>query len=204
MQTVTVTGHSDYRDKGSRFYGFLAASESVEQAEKVLEKLKNEHPTATHHCYAWRIGLDDIGEYSQDDGEPSGSAGLPILNELRSHDLINCILISVRYYGGTKLGKKGLIHAYGTSARMSIDNAVLGRVVQMQRFRIEYPYSLQPAIDKLRHDFAVQELDASYLEHVELILGVPIQQLGTFRKALASIEHQLIGYDELDRTYITS
>jgi uncharacterized YigZ family protein len=203
VQTVTASGTSDYREKGSRFYGYLHACGSIREAESVLENLKNEHPAATHHCYAWRIGLKEIEEFSQDDGEPSGSAGLPILNELRSHDLMNCIMVSVRYYGGTKLGKKGLIHAYGTSARTSIENAELSRMIQVQPFRIVYPYSIQAAISKLKHDFPTRELDATYLEEIELILAVPAQQADAFRKALSAMEHQLSDCEELDMEYLT-
>lgn len=203
MQTVTASGTSDYREKGSRFYGYLQACGSIREAESILENLKNEHPAATHHCYAWRIGLKEIEEFSQDDGEPSGSAGLPILNELRSHELMNCIMVSVRYYGGTKLGKKGLINAYGTSARMSIEDAELNRIIQVQPFRIVYPYSLQSAISKLKHDLPIRELNATYLEEVEMILAVPMQQTGEFLKALSAMEHQLSECEELDKEYLT-
>lgn len=201
MQTVTVSGFSDFRVKGSRFYGFLLACGSIQEAEISLDMLKNEHSAATHHCYAWRINPNGTAEFSHDDGEPSGSAGLPLLNALRSRNLINCMLVSVRYYGGTQLGKKGLIDAYSTSAEQSIDDARLNRVIPAFRYRIVYPYTLQSAISKLKNDFPVREIDATYLEKVELILAVPLSEHVSFRGVLSALEHKLTDCKALGESF---
>lgn len=203
MQTVTASGFSDFRIKGSGFYGFLVPCQSVREAEISLEKLKNEHPAATHHCYAWRINPNNAMEFSQDDGEPSGSAGLPILNVLRSHNLINCMMVSIRYYGGTQLGKKGLIEAYSTSAEMSIEDASLSRVIPAFRYRIVYPYSMQSSISKLKNDFPVRETDATYLEDVELILAIPLIEQSAFYSALSGLEHKLTACESLGEWFWT-
>ena len=202
MQTVTASGFSDFRIRGSRFYGFLFACSSLPEAENSLNVLKNEHPSATHHCYALRIQPNNPEEFSQDDGEPSGTAGLPILNALRSRNLINCLLVSVRYYGGTKLGKKGLIDAYGRSAKQSIDDARLSSVIPVFRYRIVYPYTMQSAISKLKNDFQVKEIDSSYLEEVELTLAIPLSEHSPFRSALSEMEHNLTLCQEMGESYI--
>jgi uncharacterized YigZ family protein len=201
VQTVTVPGFSDYRIKGSKFYGLLLPVTGTDEIDEKLGKVRSEHPSATHHCYAWRINPDRVKEFSQDDGEPSGSAGLPILNALRSYQLINCLLVSVRYYGGTKLGKKGLIEAYGATAKMCINNAGLKKIVPVITYRIVYPYPLQSAIDKMKNDFRVIEFSASYLENAELILGIPVEDHSGFRKVLLSIEHKIIKVEELGRSF---
>lgn len=203
MQTVTASGFSEFRVKGSGFQGFLALCQSVREAEISLEKLKNEHPAASHHCYAWRIDPNHPKEFSQDDGEPSGSAGLPILNVLRSRNLINCLMVSIRYYGGTQLGKKGLIEAYSTSAELSIENARLSKVIPAFRYRVVYPYSLQSAISKLKNDFPVKITDATYLEEVELILSIPISEKSAFHSALSGLEHKLTACEALGESFWT-
>ncbi|WP_158278656.1 IMPACT family protein [Rhodohalobacter mucosus] len=201
MQTVTASGFSDFRIRGSRFYGFLFACGSLQEAESFLNSLKNEHPAATHHCYAWRINPNSPEEFSQDDGEPSGSAGLPILNTLRSRNLINCLLVSVRYYGGTKLGKKGLIDAYGSSAEQSIDDARLASVIPVFQYKITYPYTMESAISKLKNDFPLVVIDATYLEEVEMTLAVPIDIHNSFRSVLSSLEHKLTHCTPLGESY---
>ena len=201
MHTVTASGFSDFRVKGSRFYGFLQACESIHEAENSLVLLKNEHSAATHHCYAWRINPNNPEEFSQDDGEPSGSAGLPILNALRSHNLVNCLLVSVRYYGGTKLGKKGLIDAYGSSAEQSIEDARLNRVIPAYRYRIVYPYTLQSAISKLKNDFPVMESNATYLEEVEMELAIPLSERSSFNSVLSKLEHKMSHCEPLGESY---
>ena len=176
---------------------------SLDEAEDSLNELRNEHPSATHHCYAWRIHPNDPKEFSQDDGEPSGTAGLPILNVLRSHNLINCLMVSIRYYGGTQLGKKGLIEAYSNSAEQSIENARLSRVIPAFRYRIVYPYSLQSAIGKLKNDFTVRETGAIYLENVELILAIPLSEKSAFHSALSALEHRLTACESLGEWFWT-
>src|SRR5699024_755346 len=95
---------------------------------------------ATHHCYGWRISPNNIEEFAQDDGEPGGTAGLPILNQLKSFNVVNGACVVVRYFGGTKLGKAGLIQAYGHTAELCLKQAELSNLVATQNFRIIYPY----------------------------------------------------------------
>jgi uncharacterized YigZ family protein len=94
-----------------------------EELKHALEKIRAEHPKATHHCYAFRMGLNGENYRANDDGEPSGSAGLPIYNQLLAHEITNVLVISVRYYGGTKLGVSGLVKAYKESAKITLEEA---------------------------------------------------------------------------------
>ncbi|MCO5248055.1 MAG: YigZ family protein [Chitinophagales bacterium] len=122
-QTIKDTAESVVKEKGSKFLGFAFQIENEDDIKTYLNEIKNLHPKATHHCYAWRLGLDKNNYRIHDDGEPSGTAGKPILGQIDSLSLTNCLVISVRYFGGTKLGVPGLISAYKLSAKETLENA---------------------------------------------------------------------------------
>jgi uncharacterized YigZ family protein len=113
----------EYKEKGSKFLAYAYfVSDEIEIKEK-LDLLKKEHFKATHHCYAYRLGIDGKNYRANDDGEPSGTAGRPILGQIDSFGLTNVLIVVVRYYGGTKLGTSGLINAYREAARAALSNA---------------------------------------------------------------------------------
>ena len=111
------------KEKGSKFIGFAFPVDDEEDLKKSLQKIREEHPKATHHCYAFRLGMKGENYRANDDGEPSGSAGLPIYNQLLAHDITNVLVIVVRYYGGTKLGVSGLVKTYKESAKITLEEA---------------------------------------------------------------------------------
>src|SRR5690625_901712 len=110
----------------------------ADEAEKEsgLERVREEHPVATHHCYGYIYNPADPVSYSSDDGEPSGTAGQPILNALLSANLMNVLMVAVRYYGGTQLGKPGLIEAYGELTRLTVNEAELKKIIPVQIYRV--------------------------------------------------------------------
>jgi len=110
--TVAQNATAIYKDRGSKFIGYVFAVNSVTQTQECFKAVKEEHPSATHHCFAWRLGQQGDQFRAYDDGEPSGTAGRPIYDGLRSAGLTNTMVVVVRYYGGTQLGKPGLIQAY--------------------------------------------------------------------------------------------
>ena len=114
-KTLAGTGTSDFRDRGSKFLGYAYPISSPQDVKERVQALKKEHPKAVHHCLAWRIGNDGTQFRASDDGEPSGSAGKPILGQIDSLDLTNTLVVVVRYFGGTLLGVPGLINAYKTA-----------------------------------------------------------------------------------------
>ena len=116
---------AEWSDKGSRFIAIVAPIETEAEAKVVVDGLWQEHPSARHVCFAYRLGAEANTYRAYDDGEPSGSAGLPIYNRLRSHQLTNTLAAVIRYYGGTKLGISGLIHAYSTTVDQAITDATL-------------------------------------------------------------------------------
>ncbi len=203
MFTVTEIYRSDYRVKGSKFLGFLCPVSTQTDVEKSLEGVKNEHPTATHHCYAYIINPNEPEEFANDDGEPGGTAGLPILNTLRSFNLVNVLFISVRYYGGTKLGKAGLIEAYGTNAKEAIDPANLKKVELIQTYRFNYDYQLQSYIDKLKSSFTLIELEADYMATITLKIGCKTSDASNFENAVIPFRHLLNEFSIEEKTFYT-
>lgn len=118
--TIEKTSQAEYKDKGSRFIAYAFPVATVDEFKKKLTAIKKEHPKAAHHCFAYRIGLDGNNFRVSDDGEPSGSAGRPILGQIDSRQLVNTLIIVVRYFGGTLLGVPGLINAYKSAAALAL------------------------------------------------------------------------------------
>lgn len=192
MLTVKQNNLAEYRIKGSKFISVINPCDTTEEADERLSKIRDTHPTATHHCYAFRVNPSFISEHSQDDGEPSGTAGLPILNAMRSANIVGAIVVIVRYYGGTKLGKSGLIDAYRQAAELVINQSALKPIVATRRFEITYPYNQQAIIDKLNHSFTLFEIDATYSKHVQLVIECPEKELPAFEAWLDGIRHLLL------------
>ena len=119
--TIQAVEEILYKDKASKFIGFVYPVQDEYEIKLKLEDLRKRHPKATHHCYAYRLGLDKNNFRCNDDGEPNGTAGKPILGQLDSFAITNCLLIVVRYFGGTKLGVSGLIDAYKACAKATLE-----------------------------------------------------------------------------------
>ena len=201
LKTVSEQIVETYRIKGSKFIGTLFPAVSQEIFDQQLEKRIRAHPSATHHCYAWRIDPSDPAEFAQDDGEPSGTAGLPILNQLRSATLINCGCIVTRYFGGTKLGKPGLIESYGHAASLCIERSRLKTLVPTRIFDIRYPYEMQGVVESWRGRYELIEKEAVYLEDIRLTVACPVSLASQFLDELERSAHLLHAYDEQDPSY---
>ena len=128
---------AEFKDRGSRFIAYAYPIKDAEDFKKILLGLKKEHPKAVHHCFAYRIGTDGNTFRVNDDKEPSGSAGKPILNAIDSRQLTNVLVIVVRYFGGTLLGVPGLINAYKSAAAMAL------QLVPAIQYPVEINYQLQ-------------------------------------------------------------
>ncbi len=136
-QTIEKTAFAEFKDRGSKFFAFAYPIETLEDAKKILQELKKEHPKAVHHCFAYRLGSEGLVFRVSDDGEPSGTAGRPILGQIDSKQLTNVMVVVVRYFGGTLLGVPGLINAYKSSASMAL------QLVPVIQKPIEVLYELQ-------------------------------------------------------------
>jgi len=139
-KTVKERGEGIYREKGSRFIGLVSRCYSEQEVKEILETWRKEHNQAGHLCYAYRLGLEGEKYRANDDGEPSNSAGAPILGKLQSFDLTNTLAGVVRYYGGTKLGVGGLINAYRTATQEAIKNTAIIELEVFQHLELNFEY----------------------------------------------------------------
>lgn len=132
-QTIAAPSIGEFKEKGSKFIAYAYfVSDEIEIKEK-LDLPKKEHFKATHHCYAYRLGTDGKNYRANDDGEPSGTAGRPILGQIDSFGLTNLLIVVVRYYGGTKLGTSGLINAYREAAKLALENSIkIEKIIESQ------------------------------------------------------------------------
>ena len=166
-----------------------------------MEKCKEIYPDATHHCYAWRINPEQPAEYANDDGEPSGTAGQPILNEIKSNDLINILIIVVRYFGGSKLGKPGLIDAYRTASRDCIAEARIKEIRPVYPLSITFPYSEQKQIDQLQHKYGLTKTSESYQAEVIWELNCPQDHYPNLISELEHLQYRGIVHKSGDKRY---
>ncbi|KNB61698.1 IMPACT family protein [Chryseobacterium sp. Hurlbut01] len=147
------------KEKGSKFIGFAFPVNNENELKNALEKIRSEHPKATHHCYAFRMGINGENYRANDNGEPSGSAGLPIYNQLLANEITNVLVISVRYYGGTKLGVSGLVKAYKESAKITLEEANIIIKELEAEIEIQFNFNQQNLIFTLLSKFDAKVLN---------------------------------------------
>lgn len=139
--TIENPAVAEFRDRGSKFLAYAFPIQSVDQFKQRLEEIRKEHPKASHHCFAYRIGLDNNVFRAGDDGEPSGTAGKPILGQIDSKKFTDTLIIVVRYFGGTLLGVPGLINAYKSSASMVLQlTPVIQKPIEVN-FTLQFDYT---------------------------------------------------------------
>jgi len=150
------------KEKGSKFIGFAFPVNSESDIKDSLNHLKSIHPKATHHCYAYRLGINGENYRANDDGEPSGSAGLPIYNQLLAHQITNILVVVIRYFGGTKLGVGGLVKAYKESAKYTLEQAEIITKELESKIELKFKFSQQNQIFTLlnKYDAKILEFDA--------------------------------------------
>ena len=150
------------KEKGSKFIGFAYPVNSETEIKERLNHLYEIHPKATHHCYAYRLGINGENYRANDDGEPSGSAGLPIYNQLLAHQITNVLVVVIRYYGGTKLGVGGLVKTYKESAKLTLEEAEIITKELESEIEIKFKFSYQNQIFTLlnKYDAKIINFDA--------------------------------------------
>lgn len=181
------------KEKGSKFIGFAFPVSNEDELKKSLEKVRSEHPKATHHCYAFRMGLKGENYRANDDGEPSGSAGLPIYNQLLAHDVTNILLIIVRYYGGTKLGVSGLVKAYKETAKFTLEESKIITKDLESQIEITFPFDLQNAVFTLLNKFDAKILSFETLETCIISASIKTSQKENISETLS--EMQFISFE---------
>lgn len=158
-KTIAAPAEAIFRDRGSKFLAFAHPIQSEVQIKEIVAKLKTEHPKANHHCWAMRLTIDRLVFKLNDDGEPSGTAGRPILNTLLSKDITNVLVVVVRYFGGTLLGVPGLINAYKTATEEALANAQIIQKTVNDIYTISFNYLQMNDVMRL-----IKEADLQIIE----------------------------------------
>ncbi len=160
-KTIAAESTGEFKDRNSKFLAFAFPAENEAECLARLEILRKEHFKANHHCFAWRLGPDGSRFRANDDGEPSGTAGRPILGQLDAAGLTNVCVVVVRYFGGTLLGASGLINAYRESAAAALAHAQVVEKILRDFFQLDFDYALMPdvmgAVKKLNLDILREE-----------------------------------------------
>lgn len=167
--TIKGATESLYKEKGSKFLGFAYPVSTETQIKLHLDDLKKHYHDARHHCFAYIIGLKNQSYRAYDDGEPGHSAGDPILGQIRSKNLTNCLVVVVRYFGGTKLGVSGLIHAYKTAAEAALDEAEVTTIFSQTRFRLQFGYDRTSEVERVLSEFDIDYLEKNYTSVCEFV-----------------------------------
>ena len=172
--TISSVSEALYKDKGSKFYTFAYPVQTVEQIKEILAEKRKEYYDARHVCYAYMLGYERNVFRANDDGEPSGTAGRPILGQINSSNLTDILIIVVRYFGGTLLGTSGLIQAYKTSAAEAIAAATIEERIVEKTFVSKFGYQDLNAVMRIMKDFdlaivnQVQEMDCTLYFRIRL------------------------------------
>ena len=159
---LSAPGEGLYKEKGSKFIATAFTVTTEDEVKQALAEVKKQYYDARHHCYAYIIGPDKACFRSSDDGEPSGTAGKPILNQILSKDVTNVCVIVVRYFGGIKLGVSGLINAYKTAAREALDNAVIVEKTVNEIYSLEFAYPLMNDVMRVMKEEGLEQLNTRF------------------------------------------
>jgi len=194
-ETVAGRGRAAFEVQGSEFVGHAKPADSVADAEAFVDAVREEYADATHNVPAYRVRADPLREYASDDGEPTGSAGKPMLNVLVQRDLENVAVVVTRYYGGTNLGVGGLARSYSTAVKDAVDDA--GVVAERPRERVlaVVDYDDSGTVRGIVESEGV-EFDAAYDERVRIDARVPVAEADALRDRLRSATSGRVEFHE--------
>ena len=170
--TIAQPAEGVFKDKGSKFLAFAHPVTSEEQVKDIVATYRKQYFDARHHCYAYMIGAHHQLFRSSDDGEPSGTAGRPILGQIQSHQLTNILIVVVRYFGGVLLGTSGLIQAYKLASVDVISNASVIEEIVQHHFEITFPYELMNDVMRILKDDAMSFATPEYTLTCKICFGV--------------------------------
>lgn len=173
-----------YKDQGSRFMAFAMPVETEDQVKEAVDSLKKEYHDARHHCYAYRLGLDGSRYRMNDDGEPSSTAGRPILSQIDSAGLSDVLIVVVRYFGGIKLGVPGLIKAYKSAAQDALAQAVKVEKTAAVSYHIEFQYQNMEPVMRALKDMDIPQSRQDYGETCSMDIRVRLSQIEEINKRL--------------------
>ena len=187
MLTILTGGAAEFTVQRSRFIAYAESVKDEDAARAFLAKVRKEHYDARHCCSAWVLGADGAKQKSSDDGEPGGTAGMPILDVIKRRDLTDAMVVVVRYFGGIKLGAGGLVRAYSHAAAIGVDAATLARRVALQRMTVTLAYAALSTVENWARQKNLRTGEAVYAEKVTLPLLIAPEDWESVRQTLADL-----------------
>ncbi|MBN1598221.1 MAG: YigZ family protein [Bacteroidales bacterium] len=172
-KTIKEPGFGEFKDRGSKFLAFAYPVQTEKEIKELLGELKKKHHSARHHCYAFRIGAEEFYYRTNDDGEPSGTAGKPIYGQILSFDLTNILIVVVRYFGGTLLGTSGLINAYRSAAKVCLEHATVVDQVINENITIKFQYASMNSVMRIIKEESAEILSQDFSDTCTISLGIP-------------------------------
>jgi len=194
-KTIKAPAEGLYKEKGSRFVAIAIPVSDQEAIKPILDKIRKEHHEARHHCYAYMIGHERTNWRVNDDGEPSGTGGRPILGQINSYGLTNLIIVVSRYFGGTLLGVSGLINAYRSAAASALQNADQVERTLQEYYEITYPYISMNDVMRILKDESIDQSQQSFAMECRILINLRVS-------AKEKILHRLSRIDGLTYRFI--
>jgi uncharacterized YigZ family protein len=194
--TIKATAEGVFRDRGSKFLAYAYPITSDVEIKDIIARLKAEHPKANHHCWAMRLGTDRSVFRINDDGEPSGTAGRPILNVLLSRDVTNILVVVVRYFGGTLLGVPGLINAYKQAAIDGLNNAVIIEKSLQDVYTLQFAHGQINDVMRLVKDNNLAVLNQQFDNLCSIQICIRKTKVNEVLGKVEKIESLKISYDK--------
>jgi uncharacterized YigZ family protein len=193
-RTIKAPAEGEYRERGSKFFAFAYPCSSEEELKDYIGNLKKIHPLARHFCYGAIFGTTKEEQRSNDSGEPAGTAGLPILNQILSADMTNVAVIVIRYFGGTKLGKPGLIQAYKLSAQASLEAAKAITITVKDSIHVHFDYDDTGNVIRAIEGFpGASIVDQLFDQRCSIIFSVPLSTVSDALHLFDHLPHVQIG-----------
>ena len=187
-KSIAAPAEGLFKDNGSRFIARCYPVETVDETKDIVAALKKEYHDARHHCYAYRLGHTGEIFRINDDGEPSGSAGRPIMGQIDSAGLSDILVVVIRYFGGIKLGIPGLIRAYKTSTADALANATIIEKTAAKLWKLEFPYLSMEPVMRLLKDLGITPSDQDFALECSLTARVRLTSEQSFIERISTIE----------------
>lgn len=188
FKTIEAQAEGIYKEKGSRFIALAYPVTREEEIRDIIAGLKEKYYDARHHCYAWRLGAAKTHFRANDDGEPSSTAGKPILGQIQSNDLTNILIVVIRYFGGIKLGVSGLINAYREAAADALRNALIIEKTVDEQLRIHFSYMVMNDVMKIVKEEEPEVLERNFEMECDMLLSIRQKDMPALRVRLEKIE----------------
>jgi len=186
--TIQATATAEIKVKGSRFIGTVSPAQTEAEAENFIRQLQKTYHDATHNCYAYSVLQNNQTKFRHNDaGEPTGTAGPPILNVIQGKNLLNIVIVVTRYFGGTKLGKGGLIRAYSECTKQVIDQADILRKIIRTKITVQFAYALIGNVMHLVSQLDGRTVTTNYYKDVELTIEIPRSRVDMFRTKIIDL-----------------